>query len=65
VSNDSSLGQKEILGPVLSLIKADDEDHAIALANDTVIGFNNAAFSVNPQDCLPYRTPAALRHGWT
>jgi acyl-CoA reductase-like NAD-dependent aldehyde dehydrogenase len=34
----SAIAQEEIFGPVLSLIAYDDEDDAVAIANDTVYG---------------------------
>lgn len=38
VSNDMTIAQEEIFGPVLSLIPYADEDQAIEIANDTVYG---------------------------
>ena len=38
VSNDMSIAQEEIFGPVLSLIPYADEEDAVAIANDTVYG---------------------------
>jgi aldehyde dehydrogenase (NAD+) len=38
VSNDMTIAQEEIFGPVLSLIPYADEDQAIDIANDTVYG---------------------------
>jgi (Z)-2-((N-methylformamido)methylene)-5-hydroxybutyrolactone dehydrogenase len=38
VSNRMRIAQEEIFGPVLSVIPFDDEDEAIAIANDTVYG---------------------------
>ncbi len=38
VSNDMTIAQEEIFGPVLSLIPYADEDDAVAIANDTVYG---------------------------
>jgi len=48
VDNSSTLAQEEIFGPVLSVIAADDEDHAIRLANDSIYGLNNSVFSNDP-----------------
>jgi acyl-CoA reductase-like NAD-dependent aldehyde dehydrogenase len=45
VDNHSTIAQEEIFGPVLSVIPADDEDHAIALANDTIYGLNASVFT--------------------
>jgi len=38
VTNDMSIAQEEIFGPVLSLIGYEDEDDAVNIANDTVYG---------------------------
>jgi len=45
VDNRSTIAQEEIFGPVLSVIAADDEEHAIALANDTIYGLNASVFT--------------------
>ncbi|MDQ1438686.1 MAG: aldehyde dehydrogenase [Acidimicrobiaceae bacterium] len=38
VSNDMTIAQEEIFGPVLSIIPYDTEDEAVEIANDTVYG---------------------------
>ena len=45
VDNSSVLAQEEIFGPVLTVIPADDEDHLVATANDTVYGLNASVFT--------------------
>jgi aldehyde dehydrogenase (NAD+) len=45
VDNSSSIAQNEIFGPVLSVIPANDERHAIALANNTIYGLNASVFT--------------------
>jgi acyl-CoA reductase-like NAD-dependent aldehyde dehydrogenase len=45
VDNGSTIGRDEIFGPVLSLIAAEDEDDAVALANDTIYGLNASVFT--------------------
>jgi aldehyde dehydrogenase (NAD+) len=45
VDNRSTIGQQEVFGPVLSVIAADDEAHAVALANDTIFGLNASVFT--------------------
>lgn len=45
VDNRSTIGREEIFGPVLSVIAARDEDHAIELANDTPYGLNASLFT--------------------
>ncbi|RZL88134.1 MAG: aldehyde dehydrogenase [Variovorax sp.] len=49
VDNRSTIAQEEIFGPVLSVIPANDEAHAIELANDTIYGLNAAVFTQDPQ----------------
>ncbi len=41
VSNDMTIAQQEIFGPVLSIIPFDSEDEAVAMANDTPYGLTN------------------------
>jgi len=38
VTNDMTIAQEEIFGPVLSIIAYDTEEEAIAIANDTIYG---------------------------
>jgi aldehyde dehydrogenase (NAD+) len=45
VDNSSVIAQEEIFGPVLSVIPARDEQHAIAVANDTIYGLNASVFT--------------------
>jgi aldehyde dehydrogenase (NAD+) len=45
VDNHSTIAREEIFGPVLSVIPADNEDHAVALANDTIYGLNSSVFT--------------------
>ena len=45
VRSQSALGQDEIFGPVLAIIRADDFDHALAIANDTEFGLTGAVYT--------------------
>lgn len=45
VDNGSTIAREEIFGPVLSVIPADDEEQAVALANDTIYGLNASVFT--------------------
>jgi len=45
VAGDASIAQDEIFGPVLTLIRARDFDHALAIANSTEYGLTGAVFS--------------------
>jgi aldehyde dehydrogenase (NAD+) len=45
VSNPMTIAREEIFGPVLSVIAYDDDEHAVALANDTIYGLHAYVFS--------------------
>lgn len=45
VDNSFTIAQEEIFGPVLSVIPADDEQQAIAIANDTIYGLNASVYT--------------------
>ena len=45
VDNKSVIAQEEIFGPVLCVIPADDEAHAVRIANDTIYGLNASVFT--------------------
>jgi acyl-CoA reductase-like NAD-dependent aldehyde dehydrogenase len=47
VDNRSTIAQEEIFGPVLSVIAADSEEHAVELANDTIYGLNASVFTTD------------------
>jgi betaine-aldehyde dehydrogenase len=61
VDNHSTIAREEIFGPVLSVIPADDENDAIAIANDTVYGLNNSVFTNDPDRA--YAAARQLRSG--
>ena len=52
VENSSTIAQEEIFGPVLSVIPADDEKHAIDIANDSIYGLNASVFTADPDRAL-------------
>ena len=45
VDNRSTIAQEEIFGPVLCVIPAEDEPHAIDIANETIYGLNASVFT--------------------
>jgi len=45
VENRSTIAQEEIFGPVLSVIPAENEQDAVAIANDTIYGLNSSVFT--------------------
>lgn len=44
VSNDMTIAREEIFGPVLSIIPYNDEDEAVAIANDTPYGLSGYVY---------------------
>ena len=48
VTNDMTIAQEEIFGPVLAILRAKDYDDALRIANDTEFGLTGAVFSKNP-----------------
>jgi acyl-CoA reductase-like NAD-dependent aldehyde dehydrogenase len=61
VDNNSTIAREEIFGPVLSVIPADSEAHAIEIANDSIYGLNASVFT-NDLD-RAYSAARALRAG--
>lgn len=45
VTPEMELFREEIFGPVVGVVKADDEEHALELANDTEFGLASAVFT--------------------
>ncbi len=49
VTNDMTIAQEEIFGPVLSIIGYDDDDDAVRIANDSPYGLSGAVSSADPE----------------
>ena len=49
VTNDMTIAQEEIFGPVLSIIGYEDEEDAIRIANDTIYGLAGGVWSGDPE----------------
>jgi len=47
VSNSATIAQEEIFGPVLSIIRYDDETEAVKIANDSVYGLGGTVWSAD------------------
>ena len=45
VSNDMRIAREEVFGPVLSIIPFDDEDEAVAIANDSLYGLASGVWT--------------------
>lgn len=61
VQNDFTIAREEIFGPVLSVIRAPDEEQAIEIANDTIYGLNSSVFTNDPERA--YAVGRRLRAG--
>jgi acyl-CoA reductase-like NAD-dependent aldehyde dehydrogenase len=61
VDNSSEIAREEVFGPVLCVIPARDEEHAVELANDTIYGLNNSVFTNDPDRA--YAVARRLRSG--
>jgi aldehyde dehydrogenase (NAD+) len=61
VGNDMTIAREEIFGPVLSIIPYDDEDDAVAIANDTPYGLSGYVSSADHRRAC--RVAARMRTG--
>jgi acyl-CoA reductase-like NAD-dependent aldehyde dehydrogenase len=61
VDNDSTIAREEVFGPVLSVIAARDDEHAIALANNSPYGLSAAVFTNDVERA--YQVARELRCG--
>ncbi|MFX4291354.1 aldehyde dehydrogenase family protein [Streptomyces bohaiensis] len=61
VPPDTRLGCEEVFGPVMSVIRAEDEQHAYRIANDSVYGLQAGVFTRDVQ--AAFRAHRALEVG--
>lgn len=61
VDNNSTIAREEIFGPVVSVIAADHEDHAVDIANDSIFGLNASVFTDDEDKA--YAVARRLRSG--
>ncbi|WP_096187483.1 alpha-ketoglutaric semialdehyde dehydrogenase GucD [Evansella halocellulosilytica] len=54
VTNDMTIAQEEIFGPVIALMKVDHLEEALALANDVKFGLSASIFTSNIQKMLSF-----------
>jgi len=61
VTNDMRIAREEVFGPVATVLRFEDEDEALAIANDTEFGLAAGVWTLN----LPraHRVASALRAG--
>ncbi len=60
VAPDAVIAQEEIFGPVLAVIKAQDFDQALAIANDTDYGLTGGLYSRTPSHIERVQTEFAV-----
>ncbi|MEV4811771.1 aldehyde dehydrogenase family protein [Micromonospora avicenniae] len=61
VDPDSALAQEEVFGPVLAIIPVDDEEHAVAVANNSRYGLAGAVWSTDEERAV--RVARRMRTG--
>ncbi|MFH8240176.1 aldehyde dehydrogenase family protein [Streptomyces sp. NPDC018321] len=54
VSEDMTIAQEEIFGPVLSILRYDDEDDALRIANGTVYGLAGAVWAGDEAEAVAF-----------
>jgi aldehyde dehydrogenase (NAD+) len=64
VTPEMSIYHEESFGPVTSLIRADDAEHALAIANDTAYGLSSAVITNDLQKAFDFalRSEAGMVH---
>jgi acyl-CoA reductase-like NAD-dependent aldehyde dehydrogenase len=56
-----TIAREEIFGPVVSVIPAENEEQAVAIANDSIFGLNASVFTSDP--ARAYEVARRLRSG--
>jgi aldehyde dehydrogenase (NAD+) len=54
-TNDMRINREEIFGPIASVVRADDADHALALANDTEFGLSAGVCTTSLKHAAMFR----------
>lgn len=63
-TNEVATAAEEVFGPVATIIRADDEGHALRIANDTTYGLSSAVFTGNIERGVRFaqRIEAGMTH---
>ncbi|MCG7598218.1 aldehyde dehydrogenase family protein [Halomonas sp. McH1-25] len=64
VTQDMNIASEEIFGPLVGILRARDEEHALALANDTEYGLSSAVYTRNLERGVRFarRMEAGMTH---
>jgi aldehyde dehydrogenase (NAD+) len=54
VRSDMTIAREEIFGPVLSILRYDDEDEALAIANDSIYGLAGGVWSGDQEKAIAF-----------
>ncbi len=54
VDNSAEIARREVFGPVMVILPYRDEDHALAIANDSDYGLSGSVFSASPQRAMAF-----------
>ena len=54
-TNDMRVNREEIFGPVATVLRADDADHALALANETEFGLSAGVVTTSLRNAVRFR----------
>jgi aldehyde dehydrogenase (NAD+) len=54
-TNDMRINREEIFGPIASVVKANDPEHALALANDTEFGLSAGVCTTSLKHAAMFR----------
>jgi acyl-CoA reductase-like NAD-dependent aldehyde dehydrogenase len=65
VAPDMPIAREEVFGPVLSMLKFDTFDDAIALVNDAAYGLSAGVWSESIHTCLAFARKARAGTVWT
>jgi aldehyde dehydrogenase (NAD+) len=54
VTSDMTIAQEEIFGPVLTVLRYEDEEDAVRIANDTVYGLHGGVWAGSEEEAVAF-----------